>query len=108
MLLSVFSRIREIAILRVCGFSTGQVAALIFGEAVAIALAGLMIGFSLGLAVLGILQRVPQFHGYIQASVQPLVVIGIVVTAIFTAAAGAIYPARFASHIQPADALRYE
>jgi putative ABC transport system permease protein len=39
MLLSVFSRIREIAILRVCGFSRAQVAGLIFGEAAAVALA---------------------------------------------------------------------
>lgn len=108
MLLSVFSRIREIAILRVCGFSTGQVAALIFGEAVAIALAGLALGFALGLTALGALQNVPQFHGYIQANVQPLIVVGIVFTAIGTAVAGAIYPARYASRIQPADALRYE
>jgi len=108
MLLSVFSRIREIAILRVCGFSGGQVAALIFGEAVAIALAGLVLGFSFGLIVLGVLQRVPQFHGYIQANVQPLIIGGIIITAIATAVAGAIYPARFASRVQPAEALRYE
>jgi putative ABC transport system permease protein len=108
MLLSVFSRIREIAILRVCGFSTGQVCALIFGEAAAIALAGLVLGFSLGLGVLTILEHIPDFHGYIQASIKPSIVLGIIATALVTAVAGAIYPARYAARIQPADALRYE
>ena len=54
------------------------------------------------------LQRVPQFHGYIQAAVSPLLVAGIVATALVTAVAGAIFPARFAARIQPAEALRYE
>ena len=92
MLLSVFSRIREIAILRVCGFSRAQVAGLIFGEAAAVAA----------------LERVPQFNGYVQARVDPAVLAGIVATAFITAAGGAIYPARFASRIEPAEAMRYE
>ena len=32
MIMSVFTRIREIAILRVNGFSNGQIAGVIFGE----------------------------------------------------------------------------
>lgn len=108
MLLSVFSRIREIAVLRVCGFSERQVAALIFGEAVAVAVAGLAVGFALGAAVLAALPHLPLFQGYVQAKVGPGVVVGIVVTAVLTAVGGAIYPARFAARIQPAEALRYE
>jgi putative ABC transport system permease protein len=108
MLLSVFTRIREIAVLRVCGFSGRQVAVLIFSEAVAIAGVGLVAGFGLGFALLAGLQRVPQFQGYVQASLEPLVLAGIVVTAFVTAAGGAIYPARFASRIEPAEAMRYE
>src|SRR6185369_5865105 len=108
MLLSVFSRIREISILRVCGFSPGQVAALIFGEAAVVALVGILAGFALGFAALAVVQRVPQFHGYVQATVQLPVLLGIVGTAFLTAFAGAIYPARFPSRIQPAEALRYE
>ena len=34
--------------------------------------------------------------------------VGIVITALFTAVAGAIYPAIYASKVQPAEALRYE
>lgn len=108
MLLSVFSRIREIAILRVCGFSRGQVGLLILGEAAAIALAGVVAGFAIGGALLLILPHVPAFNGYVQTQIEFPVVLGIVATAVLTAVAGAVYPARYAAKIQPAEALRYE
>ena len=108
MLLSVFSRIREIAVLRVCGFSKGQVAGLIFGEASVIAVAGLVAGFALGYGALFVLGHAPQFQGYVQAVIKPAMIGGIIATSLITAMAGAIYPARFASKIQPAEALRYE
>lgn len=108
MLLSVFTRIREIAVLRVCGFSAGQVAGLIFGEALVLAFAGVAAGALIGAGVLAVMERVPQFNGYVQAALPWPVAVGIVATAFVTAAAGAIYPARFATRIPPAEALRYE
>ena len=108
MLLSVFSRIREIAVLQVCGFSSGQVTALIFGEATVIAAVGLVAGFALGYATLFALGHAPQLQGYVQAVVKPAMIAGIIATALVTAVAGAIYPARFASKIQPAEARRNE
>jgi putative ABC transport system permease protein len=108
MTMSVFTRIREIAILRVCGFSPRQTAVLILGEGLIIALFGVCLGLLSGFALLATLQRVPQLQGYIQASVSPVMILGIFATALLTSLAGSIYPAWFASRIQPAEALRYE
>ena len=108
MLFSVFSRIREIAVLRVCGFSGGQVAAMILTEAAAVAVVGLAGGLALGMGALAVLPKIPQFQGYLQAQASPAVLVGIGATALVTALAGALYPAWFATRIQPAEALRYE
>jgi putative ABC transport system permease protein len=108
MLMSVFTRIREFAVLRVCGFSRGQVARLVVAEALAIAGAGLAAGLALGFGVLAGIEALPQLNGYVQASVRPAVLAGIAGTALLTALAGALYPAWFATRIQAAEALRYE
>ena len=108
MLMSVFTRIREIAVLRVCGFSRGQVAALVFGEAAVVAGIGVAGGFGVGLAALKALNAAPQFQGYVQAVVRGDILGAIVAIAFITALAGALYPAWFATKIQPAEALRFE
>lgn len=108
MLMSVFTRIREIAILRVCGFSRAQVAGLVVGESAVITLVGTALGFLLGAGLLTALHHIPQFQGYLQATVQPAMMAGIPLVALATGVGGALYPAWFAVRIQPAEALRYE
>jgi putative ABC transport system permease protein len=108
MLMSVFSRIREIAILRVCGFSKGQIVALVFGEAGVVAGIGAAVGFTIGLSGLAIMNALPQFQGYVRADVRADIVAAIILTAFVTALGGALYPAWFAASTQPADALRFE
>ena len=108
MTMSVFTRIREIAILRVCGFSRVQAAILILGEGLIIAGIGVFLGLLCGFALLTTLQHVPQLQGYVQASISAAMIAGILVTAFLTSLAGSIYPAWFASRVQPAEALRYE
>lgn len=108
LLMSVFTRIREIAVLRVCGFSKVQVAVLILGESVCLAVFGLLAGLMAGGLLLTVMNRLPQFHGYVQAVFSPAIMVGVVVVAFVTSIAGALYPAWFAARIQPAEALRYE
>jgi putative ABC transport system permease protein len=108
MLMSVFTRIREIAILRVTGFSKRQVAGMILGESLLLAVVGAVAGFGLGYGGLTLMQNVPQLNGYIQPRFDALIIGGVVLVAFATSLTGAFYPAWRASRIQPAEALRYE
>jgi len=108
MTLSVFGRIREIAILRVNGFSRGQVASLIFGESILISLLGVAVGTAISLAGLHLLKALPSLQGYIDTTLSPLLVVAVLIMSFLTGLGGALYPALYAMKIKPADALRFE
>jgi putative ABC transport system permease protein len=108
MIMSVFTRIREIAILRVCGFSNAQIAAMIFGESGVVSLVGALTGLVLGGAAIVTLKFVPALHGYVDATVEPIVVVAVVVLACVTGVAGALYPAVYAMRVRAVEALRFE
>ncbi len=108
MIMSVFTRIREIAILRVNGFSNGQVAALIFGESGVVSLVGALLGLLIGAGAIIALKLIPALHGYVDADVQPAVVVAVVLLACITGAAGALYPAFYAMRVRAVEALRFE
>ena len=108
MLLSVFSRIRELAILRVNGFSAAQIAGLILGEALSMALAGFAGGALLGAGVLTVLPQLPLLQGYVQPELDAGTVTAVAALAALTAIGGALYPAWHATRIEAAEALRYE
>jgi len=108
MIMSVFTRIREIAILRVNGFSGAQIAGIIFGESALVSAAGALAGLLLGASVIATLQFVPMLHGYVDAHVQPVVLLAVMALACLTGLAGAFYPAIYAIRIRAVDALRFE
>ena len=108
MILSVFSRIKELAIARVCGFSRGQVARMIFGESLVVAAIGTAFGWALSIGGLHALRAVPQLQGYIDPRVGWMEAVGALSLALFTALAGALYPAWYAANLKPAEALRFE
>lgn len=108
MIMSVFTRIREIAILRVNGFSNLQIATMIFGESALVSVFGAAVGLLLGAALLWILKLIPALHGYVDVSIQPLVVLVVIVLSFLTGVAGALYPALYAMRIRAVEALRFE
>ena len=108
MIMSVFTRIREIAILRVNGFSNRQIAAIIFGESGIVSIIGAALGLLLGVATILLLKLIPALHGYIDSHLQPLVMLAVVVLALLTGIAGALYPAAYAMRVRAVEALRFE
>lgn len=108
MVLSVFVRIRELAILKACGFSPRQVASLILGESLVVSCAGAILGLVLGYTAIVVMQHLPFLQGYVMPQVEWLVIAATALVAGLTGAAGAAWPARFAMKIETARALRYE
>ncbi|MBB5352545.1 putative ABC transport system permease protein [Haloferula luteola] len=108
MILSVFSRIRELAVLRVCGFSRGQLARMILGESLALSSIGVLAGWLLSIGGLRLLKVLPALQGYIEPQVGMREVLGAVVLAMLTGVGGALYPAIHAAKLKPAEALRFE
>jgi putative ABC transport system permease protein len=108
MIMSVFTRIREIAILRVSGFSNAQIATMIFGESALVSMLGAFVGLLLGTAFLFGLKLIPALHGYVDVSIQSAVVGVVIILAFFTGVAGALYPASYAMRIRAVEALRFE
>ena len=108
MIMSVFTRIREIAVLRVCGFSKTQVSALIIGESLLVSLMGVMIGIALSKGGMTVLKSLPLLQGYVDPQIQSSVLLQVTLLAGFTGLLGAIYPALYGARIQPAQALRFE
>jgi putative ABC transport system permease protein len=108
MIMSVFTRIREIAILRVNGFSHLQIATMIFGESAVVSLLGAMSGLVTGTCFLFALKLIPALHGYVDVTIQPFVLLIVILLALLTGIAGALYPAAYAMRIRAVEALRFE
>lgn len=108
MIMSVFTRIREIAILRVNGFSHLQIGGMILGESAAVSVLGALTGLLTGSCFLIALKFVPALDGYVDTTMHPLIMLLVIVLALLTGIAGALYPAVYAMRIRAVEALRFE
>jgi putative ABC transport system permease protein len=108
MIMSVFTRIREIAILRVNGFSHAQIGGVIFGESAVVSVSGALAGLFVGSCFLYALKLIPALEGYIDTNLHPFLMLAVLVLAFLTGVAGALYPAIYALRIRAVEALRFE
>ena len=108
MILSVFGRIKDLAIARVCGFSRAQIAGMIFGESLLVSAIGTLGGWGISALGLYVLKAIPQMQGYIEPRIGWMEITGAMTLAALTALGGAMYPAWYAAKLNPAQALRFE
>jgi len=108
MIMSVFTRIRELAILRVNGFSHAQIGGVIFGESAVVSVLGAIAGLLIGTCFLYALKLIPALDGYIDTTMHPLLMLLVLLLAFLTGVAGALYPAVYAMRIRAVEALRFE
>jgi putative ABC transport system permease protein len=81
---------------------------MIFGESAVVSLLGAVAGLIAGTALLYTLKLIPALHGYVDVSMRPLVMLIVIVLALLTGIAGALYPAIYAMRVRAVEALRFE
>ena len=108
MLMSVLERTREIGVLRALGWSRRRVLGTILREALALGLAGAVVGIPLGMGMVWGLNQIPLVKGFIGARYDLDLFLTAVTVALGAGAVGGLYPAWRATRLRPAEALRYE
>lgn len=100
MIITVHERTREMGTLRALGESSSRILLMILEESVFLGILGTACGLGLSLLLM------KGSYGFV--FFYPSVFIRVMVLGIVVSALGGLYPALYASHINPVEALRYE
>jgi putative ABC transport system permease protein len=111
-LLSIRERRRDFAVLKAVGFTPAQIVASVFSGSAVLALVGVAIGIPLGLVasrvMFDILSNAAGIGTGVGALPGVLWLAPLVPIALIVAVIASVVPARIASNLQVAEALRYE
>jgi len=116
LVLLVMEKTRDIAILRTMGASAGSIRRIFMLQGLIIGLSGTLLGTIFGCATIFVLDRFKLIHvpidvyqiSYVPFLLQPLDFLSVVAAAVLVSFLATIYPARQASKLDPAQALRYQ
>ncbi len=108
MMMSVFERTREIAMLRALGWRRKRIITLIVGESMILSLAGACLGSLFALVIVKLLSMVPDAGRVISAHVSWQIVLQGFLIAWLLGLFGGLFPAWKASRLLPVEGLRHD
>lgn len=108
MLMAVFERTPELAMMRAVGWRRSRVMQLVLAEALAMALAGAVVGSLGGVAITQLLALTPAGSRIISGQIAPEVFAQGFAVALALGLAGGLYPAYRAARMEPIDGLRHD
>ena len=106
--MSVYERTREIGVLRALGWRKGRILGMILRESLALSLLGSVGGLVAALALIFLMNQNPTVAGLVKMRFSLDLLVQTLTTAFALGTVGGIYPAWWASRLQPVEALRYE
>jgi len=108
MVMNILEHTRETGILRALGWRRSRVLGMVLKESIVLSLVGGLMGLATGVTLGMTLNRMPMMAGFIRLSFRPTALAGAWMLILALGALGGLYPAWYASHLQPLEALRYE
>jgi len=106
--MSVFERTREIGVLRALGWRRLRVLGMIIQEALLLGAAGGLAGVLLGMGLGRLLMMIPLLGAALEPQYSPELILRAFVLALVLGTIASLYPAWWASRLDPLEALRYE
>jgi len=103
--MSVFERTREIGVLRALGWRKARVLLMVMKESLVLSAVGGVVGILLGM---GLGSLFPLLLAMLEPAYSGELLVRALVLALFLGAIAGVYPAWWASRLDPLEALRYE
>ncbi|MCA9238609.1 MAG: ABC transporter permease [Planctomycetales bacterium] len=108
MLMTVFERTHELAVMRALGWRKQRVLTLVLAEALALTVIGAALGNLMGAGVVKFLSLSESGGRVVDGSVSPIVFLQGFAVAVALGLLGGLYPAWRAANLEPIDGLRHE
>lgn len=108
LMMAVFERTREIAMLRALGWKRRRIVAAILGEATVLCLGGAVLGTAVAAFAIELLSRVPAAERVVSGDLSLDVILQGFAVAILLGLIGGLYPAWKAARMVPVEGLRHD